>query len=317
MPIPTWMLVPFYLGGVAITLFAANRLVKICLAITRTWGVTPLVLGSTVVAAATSLPEFSVVLVAVLAGKPDLAVGNVLGANILNIGLVLGISSTLTPLAVSPTTRRRELPLALGVLALFFLLALDSRVSRLEGVLMLAAMGGYLSLHLRTAAGDIRAFQSGKPPGEPAPALGLTVVRVLGAVVVLFCGGLVVVVSASALAGVLGISQLTIGVVLVAMSTTIPELAASASSAYHKEPEISLANVVGSNNFNILVCVGFVALLKPIAVNPRALRLEFPVAFAFYLLLLWFFKTHGVLSRREGTALLACYGLFVAWLLLR
>lgn len=316
MPIPTWMLVPPYLGGVGLILFGANRLVKLCLAITRTWGVTSLVLGSTVMAAATSLPEFSIALVAVLAGSPDIAVGNILGANILNISLVLGVSATLTPLAVSDTARRRELPLSLGVLALFFLLALNGRIGRLEGAVMLVVMGGYLTLHLRTAAGDIKAFRAGPPPAEPPAALGPTVTRVMVAVAALFGGGVLVVITASGIAEALGISQLTLGVVLIAMSTTLPELAASASSAYHGEPEISLANVVGSNNFNILVCVGFAALLKPITVNPTALRVEFPVAFAFYLLVLWLFRRHDILSKRHGAVLLACYGLFIAWLVL-
>jgi cation:H+ antiporter len=125
-----------------------------------------------------------------------------------------------------------------------------------------------------------------------------------------------VVVAASGLADAFGISQLTIGVVLVAMSTTIPELAASAASSYHKEPEISLANVVGSNNFNILVCAGFVALLKPFAVNPAALRVEFPAAFVFYALLIFmFFRGRSVLSRSEGVVLLVSYFSFVMWLL--
>lgn len=317
MPPPTWMLAPLYLGGVALILFAANRLVKLCLAITRTWGVTSLVLGSTVVAMATSLPEFSVALVAVLAGIPDIAVGNILGANILNIGLVLGISATLTPLTVSDTARHRELPISLGVLVLFFLLALDGRLSRLEGMLMIAAMVGYLALHLRTAAEDIKAFQEGPPAAEPPAALGPTVAGVMVAVAALLGGGVLVVVTANGIAQALGISHLTLGVVLVAMSTTLPELAASASSAYHQEPEISLANVVGSNNFNILVCVGFAALLKPIAVNPKALRVEFPVAFAFYLILLWLFRRYEVLGKRHGMVLLACYGVFIAWLVLR
>lgn len=316
MPVPTWMLAPLYLGGVALILFSANRLVILCLAITKKWGVTSLVLGSTLVAMATSLPEFSVVLVAVLSGEHDLALGTILGANILNIGLVLGISTTITPIEVSRTARRRELPLALGVLVLFFLFALNRHIGRIEGMVMIAAMGGYLYLHLRTAAGDIRAFQSGKPTAETTPAVGSTILQVLVAVAALFGGGVLVVLAASGIAETLGISRLTLGVVLVALSTTIPELAASVSSAYHKEPEISLANVIGSNNFNILVCVGFVAILKPITVNPTALRVEFPVAFAFYLLLMWLFRSHATLSRREGMVLLTCYGLFVAWLIM-
>jgi cation:H+ antiporter len=316
MPLPTWMLAPLYLCGVALILFAANRLVKLCLAITRTWGITSLVLGSTVVAMATSLPEFSVALVAVLAGSPDIAVGNILGANILNIGLVLGISATLTPLAVSDTARRRELPLSLGVLALFFLLALNGRVGRLEGAVMLAVMGGYLMIHLRSAADDIKAFKEGQDPDEPPAALGATMAGVVVAVAALFGGGVLVVLTAGGFAEALGVSQLTIGVVLVSMSTTLPELAASASSAYHREPEISFANVVGSNNFNILVCVGFAALLKPIVVNPIALRVEFPVAFAFYLLLIGLFRRREALGKRHGAVLLACYGLFIAWLVL-
>jgi cation:H+ antiporter len=314
----TLFLALLYLFGVAVVLVAANRLVTQCITITKTWGVKSLALGSTVVAAATSLPEFTIVTIAVLTGKSDLALGNILGANILNIGLVLGVSSTLRPLEVSPTARRRELPLALGVLALFFLLSSDGRVGRPDGLLMLVLMAGYLWLHLRAAAGDARAFLASKPSGGPAPSVASTALKTAAAASVLIGGGIIVVVAASGLAEALGISQLTIGVVLVAMSTTVPELAASATSAYHGEPEISLANVVGSNNFNILVCAGFVALLKPISVNPTALRVEFPAAFAFYgLLLLLFFRRGAVLGRREGGLLLVCYVLFVVWILLR
>lgn len=317
---PTWTLVPLYLLGVVVVLFAASRLVTLCMEITRSWGVKSLALGSTLVAMATSLPEFTIVLIAVLAGKSDLALGNILGANILNIGLVLGVSSLLNPLKVSDTARRRELPLALAVLALFFLLSLDLQVGRPEGLLMLVLMGGYLWLHLHTAAGDVRAhrLKQGAEGGRPARSARATALGTAASVAALFGGGVLVVVAASGLADAFGISQLTIGVILVSMSTTVPELAASAASAYHKEPEISLANVVGSNNFNILVCAGFVALLKPIAVNPAALRLEFPVAFAFYLLLIFlFFRGRSVLSRAEGAVLLVGYVSFIVWLLLR
>ncbi len=317
MSLPVWLLVTVYLAGVALVLLAASRLVKLCLAITRTWGVKSLALGSTVVAMATSLPEFTIVFIAVLAGKSDLAVGNILGANILNIGLVLGVSSLLNPLEVSSTARRRELPLALGVLVLFFLLAANRQVGRPEGALMVALMVGYLWLHLRTAAGDMRAHQLTRPVNDKPPAVGPTVLQTVAMVGLLFAGGVMVVVAASGLAEVLGISQLTIGAVLVALSTTIPELAASATSAYHGEPEISLANVIGSNNFNILVCVGLVAVIKPVAVNPAALKVEFPAAFIFYgLLLALFFRRRPVLRLREGALLLTCYVSFVAWLLM-
>jgi len=140
--------------------------------------------------------------------------------------------------------------------------------------------------------------EKGAPQYDPANRNKMMAKGLLGtsfailSVALLLAGGLLMVTTASKLARALGISHLTIGVILVAFSTTLPELAASATSAYHKNSEISVANVIGSNNFNILVCVGFVALLKPIAVNPAALRVEFPVAFVFYLLLLLMFKTY-------------------------
>lgn len=313
---PTWLLVPIYLAGLALVLWSANRLVTLCISISRIWGVKSHSLGSTVVAMATSLPEFAIVLIAVLAGKNDLAIGNILGANILNIGLVLGVSSLITPLEVSSTSRRRELPLALAVLGMFFLMAQDHKVGRPDGLVMLAAMGGYLWLHVRTAVGDVRAFRAENRSSEQLSSATAMIARTAVAVAALFAGGVLVVVAAGGLAEALGISQLTIGVVLVAMSTTLPELAASATSAYHKEPDISLANVIGSNNFNILVCVGFAALLKPVGVNPNALRAEFPAAFAFYVLLLaLFLRRRASLGRKEGVLLLACYVLFVIWVL--
>jgi cation:H+ antiporter len=311
------MLPVIYLLGVALVLVAANRLVVVCVGITRTWGVRSLVLGSTLVATATSLPEFTVVLIAVLAGKADLAVGNILGSNILNIGLVLGLSCLLRPMAVSSTARRRELPLALGVLALFFLLAMDRKVGRPGGILMLLLMAGYLSLHIRTAAGDIRAFQLNRIGGEVPASWRGTLLRTSVAVAVLFAGGLLMVLTASRIAQALGISQLTIGTILVALSTSLPELSASVASIYHRQPDISLANVIGSNNFNILVCVGLVAALKPISVSPAALRMEFPAAFVFYLILLGLLFRHKDLARRQGLILLASYGIFVAWLFFR
>lgn len=316
MALPLWLLVLLYLGGLSLVLYAANLLVKVCIYITQRWGVGSLELGSTVVAMATSLPEFTIALVATLAGKYDLAVGNILGANILNIGLVLGVSATLNPIEVGDTARRRELPIALAVLVVFLAVAFNRRVGRAEGAFMLALMGGYLWLHLKTAVGDVRAHRAARPDGEAAPAAGAAVLKTAVAIAMLFAGGVVVVVAASGLADALGVSQLTIGVVLVALSTTVPEMAASASSSYHKQPEISLANVVGSNNFNILVCVGFAALVSPMAVNPAAFRLEFPAAFVFYLILLFLFlASRRQLGRREGLFLIGCYVAFLASLI--
>jgi cation:H+ antiporter len=270
------------LAGFAALYFGADWMVRGAARLEGSLGLSPIVIGLTVVSLGTSAPELVVAVLAAIKGSGDLAVGNVLGSNLANIGLILGGTAMVSPLVVVERVVRREIPIMLLLTLLLFPVITDLRVDRVDGILLCTLLAGYLTY----------VFHQGKkaPPGlisqysklardskrvaRKAALLdiGLLVVGVSGLVL----GGKAIVESATFLARAFGVSEMSIGLTLVAVGTSLPELATSLMAAFRKHTDIAVGNVIGSNIFNITGVLGVAGVVEPISVAPGVLRVEFP-----------------------------------------
>lgn len=300
--------------GLVVLYFGAEWLIRAASSIAIGLGLRPLIVGLTVVALGTSLPEFMTNVTAVLRQADGLALGNILGSNIANIGLILGVTALLVPLNVGASTLKREFPIMLGTQVGFFLLALDGVISRLDGVLLLAALTAFLVYLINDArrsgmnSDDIVASpELTMQPGKKAILLGAGIIG-------LALGAHLMVTSAVRIATAFGISPIVIGLTIVAIGTSLPELAASVVGVVRKETDLVVGNVIGSNLLNVLFVVGLVAVFSPLRVDVEAIHLHFPVMIAFCMLLLLAWP-RAELTRWHGVALLSAfvgYNAFVA-----
>jgi len=306
------MLIPIlvFVAGLLLLYFGAESLVSGSSRLALGFGVRPLVIGMTVVAFATSMPEMIVSLVAAFRGSADLAAGNIVGSNIANIGLILGCAALLRPLAVGRSTLRRELPFLFGVSLLFVLLCADGRLGFLDGLVQLMLLLLFLGYCLR----DVLRQRNG---GEEAPRRQELVARRGRDLLLVLCGiaGLAVgaemmVRSAVTMARQFGVPELVIGASVVAVGTSLPELAASLVSAWKGEMDISIGNVIGSNIFNLLFVLGVCPMLAPLSIAPSLLQVQVPIMILFTAGL-WGLALGGRIGRRKGGLLLICYALFI------
>lgn len=300
-------------GGFVLLVWGADRLIAGASAIARNLGVSPLIIGLTIVALGTSAPELVVSAVAAYRGNPELAVGNAIGSNIANIGLILGVTALIYPLRVESQTLKREYPLLMFIMVASFILAADLMYTRPEGWLMIVGLIGMLGwmvgLGLRRGPADPLAleFEAEIPADMPTKA----------AVIWLTVGGIVLPLSSTFLvegaitvARALEVSEAVIGLTIIALGTSLPELAASVTSALRREDDLAIGNIIGSNMFNILGVLGLAAAIKPVAVDPIMLRQDFPVMFIFTVLLFFMaygFRGPGRIRRRSGLLLLTMY----------
>ena len=301
----------FIVLGVALLYFGGNLLVDNASLLARRWGVSSLVIGLTVVALGTSAPELAASVTAALRGVPELALGNVIGSNIANLALILGVTALIYPLQTQKGFLRRELLVMIGAAALLPLLLLDGTLSRVDGCLLLVGLGGYLwSLLSRRDPVEAEAQVVGSRPswvGTLGALLGLS----------LLVGGAQLLVSgATSLARSFGVPELVIGLTLVAVGTSLPELATAGVAAFRRESDIALGNVVGSNIFNVLFILGVTALVRPIHIPYRAVALNLWLMVGLSLLLLPLLLTGLRLGRREGGLLLVLYLFYVGYLYL-
>jgi cation:H+ antiporter len=304
-----------FLVGIVLLWFGAEWLVKGAAALGRSLGVSSLVIGFTIVACATSMPEQLVSLVAAYRGSTGLALGNVVGSNIANIGLVLGVSSLLAPIVLRAGLHRREVPMMIGLSTIFLLFAWQARsIGRLEGGILLLLLVLLLWWMVWTAR------REGVPDGEgeeipalpwPRAALFATV-----GLVVLLAGAELMIRSGVRMAELLSVPEEIIGLSMVAIGTSLPELAASVVSALRRNPELAFGNVVGSNLFNISFVAGTVSVVRPIDVADRIARLDMPVMLGFSVALYLLMLRRPRIGRREGGLLLAGYVLFILHLAL-
>lgn len=274
----------------------------------------PLVVGLTIVAMGTSLPEAAVSLSAALKGNAGITVGNILGSNILNILIILGLSAVLTPLRVEKSVVRRELPFLAAVTALLLVQGLDGTAGRLDGMILLALFAAYLFSLLRTAAreqheehpeGTGASSGSGAPQRPVWRILALTAAGMAAVVV----GSNLAVDAAVEIARFFGMSERFIGLTIVALGTSLPELFTSVSAARKGEADIAVGNIVGSNFFNVLFIVGASAIITPVPFA-QAFLFDCAVSLAAAAALLAFSARTGQLKRWQGAAMLAGYAAY-------
>ncbi|WP_018935269.1 calcium/sodium antiporter [Thioalkalivibrio sp. ALJ24] len=282
------MLLPLLFIAVGLILLAvsADRFVYGAAGLAQGLGVAPVLVGLTIVAFGTSTPEILVSLLAGLQDAPGLAVGNAIGSNIANLGLVLGITALIAPVVAGRGLVRRELPLMLLVTLGVLLLLLDGRLTRPEGLVMLAGLVALVFWMVRAARGQGADSDSttGPEPGTPpaaAPAgLPAALAWVTGSLIVLLASSQALVLGATELAEQLGVSELMIGLTLVAIGTSLPELATSVAAARRGQTAMALGNIVGSNLFNLLAVLAVPALVAPLTLEPGVLGRDYPVMLA-------------------------------------
>jgi cation:H+ antiporter len=281
-------------------------------------GLTPLVVGLTVVAMGTSMPELVVSAGAALAGTGGIAAGNVVGSNIGNIGLILGVAALIHPLAVRAQVIRREVPILLLASAVLGLVLLDDRVGRVEGALLCLGIVAYVTLSLRlarreTAAEARREFADGVPAVRGSLRRDLLLLG--GGLGVLVIGARLLVDGAVNVAETLGMSQAVIGLTVVSIGTSLPELATSAVAAARGEGDLAVGNVMGSNIFNILAILGAASLARPL--DPTGIAVvDLGVMLGFSVALLPIMRSGFRIGRLEGGALILAYVGYLVYLLL-
>ncbi|MEJ5913205.1 calcium/sodium antiporter [Pseudokineococcus sp. 1T1Z-3] len=316
------MLVLLLVLGLVLLVVGGEALVRGAGGLARAFGLSPLVIGLTVVAAATSAPELSVTLTATLDGAPGLAVGNVVGSNIANVLLVLGAAALIAPLVVGRSTMRVDLPVVVALSVLTWVLTLDGTVSRWEGGLLLVLLVAYVVYSVVASRAASGGGEEETAPGDGSRSKAFTLVRdaVLVAVGVgmLVGGAQALVFSASAIAADLGVSDLVVGLTVVAIGTSLPELATSVVAVARGHTDLAIGNVVGSNLFNIGTVLGTTGLLTPggVPVEASSVRVDLPVMIAVVVVLMVLAFAANRLSRRDGLLLLLGYAAYLAYLVL-
>ena len=279
----------------------------------------PLLIGLTIVAFATSAPEVLVSIIASARGEPDLAVGNAIGSNIANIGLVLGVVAIVRPIRLRSATLRREMPALLAVSLLTVSLFLDTYLSRVDGFVLLTGliivMFWLTRLGLRSSASDpIKAeFEAEIPEHVSMPA---AVMWLMVGLATLLLGADLMVDGSIDVARLMGVSEVVIGITLVAIATSLPELAVTIVSVFKGEDDLAIGNIVGSNIFNLLAVVGIASVIEPAALPPSVLSLHIFVLVAFTLVLFamtYDYDGKGNINRFEGLALVVAYVAYIGY----
>ncbi len=313
------MLAVFLVGGLLLLSVGAEVLIRGAVRIAQRFGLSPLVVGLTVVAFGTSAPELAVSTQAALEGNGAIAVGNVLGSNIFNVFLILGLAGLIQPLTVDESLIRREVPLVLLVTLVVWGLAISGPLGREAGVLLVLALVAVTTWQIRTSR-QAAAPAATEAPGAPAPTgslwAALIYVGIGLACLVLGAGWFVE--GAIELARTLGVSEAVIAVTLVAGGTSLPELATSVLAAVRGQREIAVGNVIGSNFFNLLGVLGMsMAVGGPIHPPQQSLAVDLPAAALSAALCLPFLFTGRKLDRKESALFLGLYVAYVVLLLQR
>jgi cation:H+ antiporter len=309
------MLIALYLaGGLVALYFGADWLVKGAASLARRLGLSPLLVGLTVVAYGTSAPELIVSVMAALQGKGALALGNAVGSNIFNVGVVLGLSALIAPLRVQSQLVRLDTPVMLSVAVVFLVMFLDGQISRAEAGFLLAAVVVYTLIHVRLARAKTGARQENEFDAS-VPALAkswaVEVLLILAGLAALGLGSRLFVEGAVGLARSWGVSEAVIGLTIVAAGTGLPELAASLVAAFRRQTDIAIGNIVGSNIYNLLAIVGAAgAIAGPLDGTGLGLA-EVAIMVGISAILLPLAWTGHTLRRWEGMVLLTVYGLYV------
>ena len=303
------------IAGIFILFFGAEWTVKGSSNIAMFLGIRPIIIGLTIVSIGTSLPELVVSVVAAINKSKDIALGNIIGSNIANIGLVLGLSAMIKPLQISLSTIKKEIPIMIGVSLLLYFLAFVKLISPVDGFILFVGIVLFIfyciydAKHNTEQSKDINQDDesSEKKKYSLAHELLITIVGLVEIVL----GAKLMVDSAIFIARILGLSELFIGMTIVAVGTSLPELATSMVAAYKGKMEISVGNVIGSNIFNICMVIGLVSMISPFRVDQLILNREFLIMLAFSILVLPLAMHGKTLTRAKGTLFFLGYGCFI------
>lgn len=300
--------------GFVLLVWGADKFVAGASALARRLGVSPLLVGLTIVAFGTSAPELAVSLTAALQGANEIAVGNVVGSNIFNLLVVAGLSAVVCPLVMDRTLLRRDWPISLGaaVLLLVFI-APDLTISRIEGIILLAVFALVLGVQIRAALKNRDTLESEEDEiTMPPMMIGINIVLGLACIII---GGQLAVNGATGIARMFGLSETLIGLTIVAIGTSLPELVTSLVAARKGQNEIAMGNVIGSNIFNILLILGVSATITPIPVQATSIidaLVLIGISIVFYLP-----ARRGKLGRAPGAIMALTYVVYTVYLIIR
>ena len=306
------------LVALVVLVWSADKFVFGASSLARNLGISPMVIGLTIVAMGSSAPEMMVAATASLQGTPNTAIGNAIGSNITNIALVLGVTALLQPLTVSSSTIKREIPLILAVTALAYWMLSDYHFSFIEGLILIIGFFAYIITLLvitlkksKTAPIDDHMILEAESEVPEAVSTGMSVLWLVVGMVLLPVSASYLISSAEFIARAFGISDLVIGLTIVAIGTSLPELAASIASIVKKEDDLALGNIIGSNIFNILAVLSLTGLIAPGDIDKHATTRDAPIMLGITLLLfiLCFSRKRGSfrITRLKGLLLLAIF----------
>jgi cation:H+ antiporter len=318
------MTVILLFSGLVFLIIGAEVLVRGASRIAGGIGISPLVIGLTIVAFGTSSPELAVSIKSALSGQANIALGNVVGSNIFNVLFILGLAALIIPLRVSRQLIRMEIPLMIGVSAMVLFFAMDQMISRFDGWILFAGLAGYIGfLIYKNRKNDITTSNSGQKFTSDKNKNGktrwsLNIAMVIGGLILLVIGSRWLVDSAVTFTKYLGVSELVIGLTIIAAGTSLPEVVTSVIAAIRGERDIAVGNVVGSNIFNIMGVLGLAGIIAPagIEVSEALYHFDIPIMIAVAFGCLPIFFTGGIISRWEGGLLLSYYVAYTLFIIL-
>lgn len=310
----------FIVIGIALVLWGADRLTEGAVAVAIKMNISQMVIGLTIVAMGTSMPEFCVSLVSALKGTPDLAVGNVVGSNIFNTLLIVGVAATIAPMAILRSTVRKDIPFSLVASVILMMMCFDGKISRLDAATLFAFFVIFMYMTLSSAKVEKNASEAESESTETLeskPKLSV-IMSVLWIVVGLGCligGSTLFVDGAIKVASYLGVSEAVIGLTIVAGGTSLPELATSVVAAKKGKSAIAIGNVLGSNVFNVLGILGVTGLVSPM--HLQGITMTDISVLVISMIMIWFFSfTKYVIERWEGFVLFASFITYTTYLIL-
>ncbi|MFH1194865.1 MAG: calcium/sodium antiporter [bacterium] len=307
----------FLFGGIVVIYFGAEILIKGSTDFALKLGVKPIIVGLTFIAFGTSSPELFVGLNAAVAGNSIISLGNIIGSNICNIALILGLAAFISPMNVESAFIKKELPILIAVTLLLTLLLIDKELGRIDGAILLTALFVHMYMSYSTARKEKNKIVEAEFSEEYSPShrtLFQNVLYMIGGIGLLVIGSYLFVDGATKAGAFFGLNGLVIGLTFVAVGTSLPELATSVVSAFKKENDIAISNIVGSNIFNILGVLGIIALINPI--DAASVKLvDYLVMIEFTLILYLMTKTGALVVRISGAVLLLGYLAYIFSLL--
>lgn len=305
-----------FFAGLGGLYFGAEWLVRGASRFARSFNIKPVVIGLTIVAFGTSTPELVTSVIAGIKHLSDIAMGNIIGSNIANIGLILGLSALVRPLNIDMKLLSREMPIVVGISGLLYFMGWDGTLSRLEGGILLGGILAYTCYVYRVALTESTSIEQEYEEfiGTVYDNIKKDIFLIIIGLGALIAGAHFLVHSAIYIARIVGISELVIGLTVIAVGTSLPELATSMIAAIRKESDISVGNVLGSNIFNILGVLGVAAMIRPLQVNAASLIVDMPVMLLFSIFLIPLITWKFVLTRGQGLLLLIGYGIYILWL---